>query len=470
MKETSGIDELQCIAVEVSDLASGYNKALKKAKNDIVVFLRKDVRICTQNWGRLVVDVFSRSSHGIIGTLGSLIVPKSGMIWEREEPICGRIWYEHYNNQNKNIFGEDFNDKVLDVLCLEGSFFVLHKDRIACEFDERYKGDSFFENDFCLENHKKGVKVGVFFGVDVLKENFDDQDDAFISNHKKFIKKQKDLPLRIVPELVADNIDLTLESSLSVQVIIPNKGQHKELITCLESIVKETAYDNYTVSVIDYGSTKEEVTAIQEYISDKENIELKETKQPQISSIYNEEAEASKADLLVFMSKHTQLKNDAISLMIDTYLKNPKECGTIGIRTHLKNNMVRQFGLELTSFDGEEGMELGLSLKGLGKSYAYRNELVKGVMGNSHECFLIERALFEKLGGFNTNYMHSLEDFELSLKSILEGRQNYLVGNAAAIYMSFDRPKFLPKDYFLLMDYINQNIELITPYVNLISA
>lgn len=470
ISDSSGLEGIECIRIEGKDLAKEYNLALKKAKYDMVVFLRKDVRICTRDWGRRVVDVFSTTSYGIIGTLGSLIVPMSGMLWEKEEPLCGCIWYEHYTDECKNLFGEAFHGKILDVVCLEGSFFAVHKQRIAEYFDERYKGDSYFENDFCIDNYQKGVKVGVFYGIDILKDGYDEQDEDFIENHKKFLQKRVDLPYRIIPKLIVDKEQVQMDTAPSVHVIIPNKGQVEELKICLKSLEEQTDYDNYMVTIADYGSTKEEMDAILDFVKDKENVEFVASKLPHPTYIYNDEASRSGAELVLFMSKHLCLKNDILSLMVSTYLANRKECGTIGIRTHQKNHMVRQFGLQLTSFEGDEGMELGLNLKGFGKSYAFRNETLKGVMGNSIECLMIERDLFLELGGLNTNYMHSLADFELNLKAILHGRKNLLVGNAVGIYMAFEKPKFLPKDYLLLMDYINKNIDSIVPYVNLISA
>ena len=221
---------------------------------------------------------------------------------------------------------------------------------------------------------------------------------------------------------------------------------------------------------MDYGSSDKERQEITAFIKPHENIEFIQTKQPHIAQIYNDTVNTVNSDLVLFLSKHTILANDAISMMVGTYLDNPESCGTIGMRSHQKNYMVRQFGLQLLSYETEEGMELGLDLKGFGKAYAYKNELVEGVMGNPSECFMVERNLFLEMGGFNVNYMHSLEDFEFNLKVILAGRRNVLVGNAVAFYQGFDRPKYLPKDYLLLMDFINENIDHIYPYVNLMSA
>lgn len=469
MRKLSGLDEVQCISIDSEHLAKGFNKAFKKASFDVVVMLRADVRICSKNWGVKLLDAFENNDHAILGTLGTLIIPKSGMLWEHEEPLCGRIWYEKYTPKNKNSFGENFGPKVLDVISLEGSFIAIHKKRTKMKIDESFRGDSFYDNDFCIQNHLKGNKVGVFFGVDILKKSFDEQDVNFVKNHKYFIDKHKELPIRLNPQLIIDKPKLSIDQSLRLNIIIPNKGHPQDLISSLKSIIESTSYTNYTITVADYGSTIDEKDKILDFLQKQKEVLLIETKQPQISQIYNDVVESVKSDLVMFMSKEVHFENDVISLMINTYLKHQDECGTLGARSHQKNHMVRQFGLGLYSYETDEGDELGLDFKGFGKAYAYKNEVVKGVMGNTSECMMISRNLFLEYGGFNTNYHHSLEDFELNLQAIIQGKKNFLVGTAVTTHCGIGRPKFLPKDYVNLMEYVNEHIESLLPYVSLIA-
>jgi hypothetical protein len=470
MREISGIDEVQCICVFDTNSAKAFNKSLSFASFNCVVFLREGVRICSNNWGRKILDTFSTSSHGIIGSLGTLIVPMSGILWEKEEPLCGSIWYQKYKPKYKNTFGEKFEGKVLDVVTLEGSFIAVYKERLAAAFDENFVGNSFYDSDFCIQNYKEGVKIGVIAGINILKKNFDEQDEDFLINQKRFVLKHKDLPLRIVPEVFINKEEVKLTSTPSVNIVIANKGDIFHLFNSLESIYKESRYPNYKITVVDYGSSDEEIRELSAYIRGRKNICFVQSSSSYLPTIYNEQALKNEFDLMLFMSKNIVFQNDVISLMVGPYLKDPKGCGTIGIRTHQKSHMVRQMGLELFTYETEEGFELGLDLKGYGKAYGYQNKIIKGVMGNSLECLLVERELFLTMGGLNENYFHSLEDFEFNLKMILENRKNFLVGTAVAFYQGIDKPKFILKDYLLLMEFINKNIEVISPYVNLVKV
>ena len=258
-----------------------------------------------------------------------------------------------------------------------------------------------------------------------LKDEFDDQDSDFLQNHKTFIDKHQKTPYRITPKITVDKEIIHLEKEPSVQVIIPNNGNTSKLINCLRSISENCHYKNYKITIGDYGSSGQEIEGINSYIKDHKNIEFITTKRDSKPEVYNKLGAEVDSELLFFLSSDMVLLNDVISLTVDTYNKNKNNCATVGVRTHQKNHMVRQFGLELFSYQSDEGFELGIDLKGHGKSYAYNNSVIDSVMGNSMECMLVERQFFLKLGGFNLNYDYSLHDFEFSLEGILGGRKKF---------------------------------------------
>ena len=49
MREMSGVDEVQCICVSDMHISKAFNKSLSEASNDIVIFLREGVSICSSN-------------------------------------------------------------------------------------------------------------------------------------------------------------------------------------------------------------------------------------------------------------------------------------------------------------------------------------------------------------------------------------------------------------------------------------
>jgi GT2 family glycosyltransferase len=275
------------------------------------------------------------------------------------------------------------------------------------------------------------------------------------------------------PEIFLTNTQIKVSNAPKVAVFIPSKGKPVELASCLESIYEHSNYPNMDIYIVDLGSSEDDLTAIREFIQIHQNTTLIEMKHEHLPSIYEEIMESRispDTELFLFCNAEVIFLNDVISRMVKTYQEDPENCGTLGVRMHTRNNMVRHFGLQLISTHTDEGYELGLGYQGFQSAYKYQNKVVKGILGSSRDVLMISRKLYTELGGFNKEYMHSLEDFELNLKAILMGKKNVIVGTGVCYFLGQDMPKFLPSDFERLIAFINENVENITPYVDLLYA
>lgn len=473
LRFSSGIVGAEVIHFKEMKFAKAYNTALKKAKNDVICFVREDIEIQSKNWGEKFLDSFNKSSYSIVGIVGSIIVPMSGLVWEKDEPLVGRIWYETYEPQNENKFSEAFPSKIIEVVTVDDALFFVHRDRLKATFDTTYKEDSFYELDFCLANYERGCKLGVTFDLKVLKKDFNAHDPSWYANQKMFVKKHSNLPFRLKPKIMVSSSQVKNEKTPKVSVIITTKGKPIELASCLEAIYEKTKYPNYEVIIVDQGSEAGELKSIIEYIKDHENTHLIEKDHEHSPTLMEEviESHVSKdSKLLLFCDPEVILLNDAISRMVKVYNEDPENCGTLGIRMHTRNNMIRHFGLQLFSTETEDGFELGLGYQGFQSAYRFKNKVVKNVLGSSKDFMMISRDLFDEVGRFNKTYLHSLEDFELNIKTILKGKKNIIVGNAVCYYLGRDVPKFMPDDFTTLVNFINKHVESVTPYVDLLYA
>jgi len=426
----------------------------------------------TKGWAEKLLERFNESQFGILGVVGSIIVPMSGIVWEKEEPLVGRIWYETFDKQHEQKFSENFTGKEIPVIALDDSFFAVHRGRLEVDFDEQFDSDSFYDLDFCVMNYQKKVKIGVIFEVKVLKFTMNPQNEAWDENRKRFIKKHKNLPLRLKPEILMQTSSIKIENPPRVALFIPAKGKPVELASCLESIYEQTSYPNLDIYVIDLGSSEEDLASIEEFIKSHQNTTVISMKHDHLPTVYEEVIETvvpKDTELYLFANPEVILLNDAISRMVKSYLEDPNNCGTLGIRMHTRTNMVRHFGLQLISTITEEGYELGLGYQGFQSSYKYQNKIVKGILGSTSDFLMVPTKLYHELGGFNKEYMHSLQDFEFNIRAILAGKKNILVGTAVCYFLGPEQ-KFLPTDFERLVSFVNEHTERITPYVDLLSA
>jgi GT2 family glycosyltransferase len=85
----------------------------------------------------------------------------------------------------------------------------------------------------------------------------------------------------------------------------------------------------------------------------------------------------------------------------------------------------------------------------------------KNVLGATAAFLLMETAIFKKIGQFNCNYLDSLEDIELNLTCIVEGKINYLAGNAVCYHFEsqtrMNQGAILQQDYQRLVQFLQNN-------------
>lgn len=473
LRASSGLEKIEILHFTNMHFAKAYNSALKNAQYDHIVFVREDIEIHSKNWGKKLLESFDKSGYAILGIVGSIIVPMSGLVWEKEEPLVGRIWYETIQPQHESRFSESFPGKVIPVVTLDDAFFAVNRKRLKAKFDEIFKDDSFYDIDFCLANFEKKEKVGVIFDVKVVKKQLNDKDASWQENRKTFVAKHTKLPARIKPEIIVNNSGFKIDSPPKVTILIANKDKPVELASCLEAIYERTSYSNFEILIVDLGSKVENREAIEKFIGVHGNTTLIELKSDHLPDVYDEAVRnhvSADTELLFFCDPEVIFLNDVVTRLVKTYQENASHCGTLGVRMHMRNNMLRHFGLQLFSRETDDGHELGLGYQGFQSAYKYQNKVMKNILGSSKDCLMISKDLYYEIGGFNKQYLHNLDDFELNLMAILHGKTNILVGNAVCYYLGKDCPKFLPDDFLTLVNFVNLHSEIIAPYVNLFSA
>jgi len=146
----------------VSSLTEIYNKGLKDAKNDIVVFMHDDLILETPNMTPKIVKLFEKHpEYGIIGIAGTDKLT-SGMWWQNRENMFWVVGHIHEGKRHVNHYSKAvFNDVLKDVVIVDGLWFAVRKSQIKKEFNEQFKGFHFYDISFCVENVLEGVKIGL---------------------------------------------------------------------------------------------------------------------------------------------------------------------------------------------------------------------------------------------------------------------------------------------------------------------
>jgi GT2 family glycosyltransferase len=414
-------------------LTEVYDKALKEAKHDIIVFLHDDIQIKNQKWGVKLLNHFNTSDYGIIGVAGTTEIGASGTWWDKFNLMVGIVEHKQDNKTHTSKYCKNFGDKIIQTVMVDGLFFAVDRKKIVYNFDKTIPGFHFYDVDFTFGNHINGVKVGVIFDIRILHNSVGKVNEQWNVNRLNFVNKWTTLlQEKIKGEIFYDEPSINLKLEPKLALIILNKSNNDILFKCLDSIKSKTRYNNFKIYIGDTGSTNEELESIDEYIKGK-NITLHNIGKYNFGANNNKivnEIIDKDTDILLFCNNDVELINDTISIMVDFYLKNIAVVGTIGCRLHYPNNTIQHAGVDLLYFRKDNAVHI--THHGLNSYYNYTDDT--DVFGSTGAFLMINEKLFNSVGQFNENYEDCFEDVELNIRMLLKNRKNYVLTSACAYH------------------------------------
>lgn len=180
-------------------LTKAYNRGLKQAKNDIVVFCHDDIIIETKQWGKKLEKLFNKNEgYGIIGVAGTKYMSKTGRWWDDRTKMYGKVAHTHEGKTWLSSYSDDLGDRIEETVIVDGVWFAVHKNRLKKDFDESVEGFHFYDVSFCFQNRLEGVKVGVTTKIRINHMSIGQTNDQWEENRKIFAENYKDkLPIKI---------------------------------------------------------------------------------------------------------------------------------------------------------------------------------------------------------------------------------------------------------------------------------
>ena len=439
LKQTSSgdIEVIEYVNNGQFSLTELYNKALKDSKNSIVVFCHDDI-ILSKGWDKKILNHFNNTDYGILGMAGTTDIDDSGRWWTDMNKMVGVVTHSSDGKTWDSKYSNNFGEKVIETVMLDGLFFVAHKDRIKKTFNEDIKGFHFYDFDFTFNNHLKGVKVGVMFDIKITHKSVGETNDQWEKNREQFREiHSENLPHNLKVKLEYDNKELKkLKNEPSVAVVIPTKGNVDMLKDCVDSIFEKGGYNNLRVYIADTGSTEKEKERIIEEILLHERVDMIEYDYYNFASINNSVVrDYVDEELVLFCNNDIKLVNDAITRMVRTYVQNKHTVGTVGARLHFKDNKIQHSGISvfLQKHPKQEFYFPALTHHGIHTYHTYHMGK-KEVFGNTAAFMLINKKLFDNIGGFSEDYNECFEDVQLNIDCLTRGKKNIFLGDAVCYH------------------------------------
>lgn len=201
IEKTCGYKKIEIIQItndgEMS-LTQAYNKGLKMANNDLVVFCHDDIIFETNNWANKLIKIFEKNpEYGIIGIAGTTDLI-DGRWWTIRESMNGIVSHQHEGKKWTNYYSKDQGNKISDMVVLDGLFFGINKTKIKHSFDEDFHGFHFYDISFCFPNYLEGVKIGLTTQIRVTHLSIGQTNQQWEGHKIRFEEKYKDkLPVRL---------------------------------------------------------------------------------------------------------------------------------------------------------------------------------------------------------------------------------------------------------------------------------
>ncbi len=475
LQQTCGIKELEILAytnLGKKSLSAIYNQALSQARYQLIVFLHDDVVFEGPQWGAKIIHHLKNSDFGILGIAGTAHLSSSGIWWQNHLTTIGIVQHQSGQQSWTSRYSGDFKERILPAVCVDGVFIAVDKNRLQTSFNENLTGFHFYDIDFCINNYLAGVKVGVIFNISLIHQSTGQLTEAWEYHRSQFLTThQYHLPCVLKSKLIFDHEPPALTTYPKVTIIILHKSKNWLLFNCLNSLAEQSTYPHYEILIADTGSSAAELAEIQELIKTSQ-LKLKLLTFPtyhfaQVNNTVVFNHTDNTTELILFCNNDIELINDALSRLVQVYLDHKMNCGTIGCRLHVADKTIQHAGINLVINNNNQ---LQIGHQGFRSYYHYNPEGIEvDILGSTAAFLLIPRDLFHQIGGFNPNYHNCLEDVELNLASIKQGKTNYLVNHAVCYHFeSQTRPTsdtITHHDYQLLLKFVLNNHNIVNKYL-----
>jgi GT2 family glycosyltransferase len=204
-----------------------------------------------------------------------------------------------------------------------------------------------------------------------------------------------------------------------ISIIIPSRDRVELLERCLISIFERTSYDNFEVVLVDTGSEDSRTWDLYARFEARAPFKVVELKEPfNFSAACNLGARHASGELLLFLNNDTEVQHeDWLQRMVQWF--ELEGVGAVGAKLLYPDRRIQHAGVVV----GLGGMA----------SHLFQNEYepVASIFGSdtwyrnlsavTAACLMIDRAVFESVGGFDEDFQLNYSDVDLCLKLRREG-------------------------------------------------
>lgn len=211
------------------------------------------------------------------------------------------------------------------------------------------------------------------------------------------------------------HIRYEVEGTPRVSIIIPNKDNSSILKNCIDSILDKTHYSNFEIIIVENNSTENETFEFYqqlEKLDDRIKVVTWEGTGFNFATINNFGVEKSSGEYLLFLNNDTEIITpDWLSILLG--LCQQPEVGAVGAKLLYPDMLIQHAGVVV---QGIGAGHLALNLPGNTPGYLNTICSTHEVSAVTGACTMVERAIFNEVGGFDERYAVAFNDVDLCMK------------------------------------------------------
>lgn len=283
-------------------------------------------------------------------------------------------------------------------------------------------GNAFWINSNVLKDLK-------YETLDLLKRNI-----SMISNKVFYISET--ISQSEVDSIEIDNNfksdDMVKNQNDLVSIIILTKDKADYLTRLLESIEKNTIYNNYEIIIVDHDSKEDSTLKLLQSYSDNPKFKvLKYKGEFNFSKMNNFAVEESNGSYLVFLNNDIEIiENNWIERML--FYSKKENIGVVGTKLIYPDNKLQHGGISVGIYSTSGHFQRGIIKNDPG--YMNTCKYPREVLAVTGACMMIEKNKFVILGMFDENFKVIFNDVDLCLKSYENKLTNLVIENLIFIH------------------------------------
>ena len=235
-----------------------------------------------------------------------------------------------------------------------------------------------------------------------------------------------------------------------ISIIIPTKDKIEFLEPCIKSIREKSTWLNYEIIILDNNSTEQNTFAFFDKIQKEEpNIRVIEARfEFNWSKLNNFGSRHATGNYLIFLNNDISVITPEWMEMLCEYASLP-DVASVGASLLYEDNTLQHSGVVVGMNGWADHVFKGMHPSHFPSPYV-SNVITRNVLAVTGACVAVEKSKFDRLGGFDEDFIICGSDVEFGIRAFKKGLFSVILGTVRLFhYESKSRGSFVPENDFV---------------------